>query len=238
MPATSSISCLIVDDQQTMRSLVRTGLQQLGFRTIHEAADGEDGLRIMLSRPIQLVISDYNMPKLNGFELLKRISKSIVPVSAVMLTMHNDEAMFAKAVELAPKNYDAIIGLGVAQRGLNDLDGAEASYKKAISIDSSRGVTTSPCTGWVTRDSSDQYASSAQSSSAGRDRAVTKSVDRPVAFQGDTVTFTVTVANLGPSATTGVRVEDLLPEGLAMPRALLNASSSLSAGMRISIEPW
>ena len=55
MPAPSSIPCLVVDDQQTMRSLVRTGLQQLGFRTIHEAADGEDGLRQMLSRPVQLV---------------------------------------------------------------------------------------------------------------------------------------------------------------------------------------
>ena len=61
MPAPSSIPCLVVDDQQTMRSLVRTGLQQLGFRTIHEAADGEDGLRHMLSRPVRHTFASAQM---------------------------------------------------------------------------------------------------------------------------------------------------------------------------------
>jgi two-component system chemotaxis response regulator CheY len=73
MPAPASITCLVVDDQQTIRSLVRSGLQQLGFTNIHEAADGEDGLRHMLARPVQLVISDYNMPKLDGLGLLRAI---------------------------------------------------------------------------------------------------------------------------------------------------------------------
>jgi tetratricopeptide (TPR) repeat protein len=47
--------------------------------------------------------------------------------------------MFGKALEVAPKNYDATIGLGVAMRGLNDLDGAEAQYKKAQQLDSKKG---------------------------------------------------------------------------------------------------
>src|SRR5690606_30857530 len=46
---------------------------------------------------------------------------------------------FQRAVELNPKSYDATIGLGIAMRGLNDLDGAEAAYKKAMSIDPQRG---------------------------------------------------------------------------------------------------
>ena len=62
MPAAASIHCLVVDDQQTIRSLVRSGLQELGFRTFFEANDGEEGLRQLLNRPIQLIISDYNMP--------------------------------------------------------------------------------------------------------------------------------------------------------------------------------
>jgi two-component system chemotaxis response regulator CheY len=62
MPAAASISVLIVDDQQTIRSLVRSGLQQLGFKEFKDAADGEDGLRAILSQSVQLVISDYNMP--------------------------------------------------------------------------------------------------------------------------------------------------------------------------------
>ena len=45
MPAAASLPCLVVDDQMTMRSLVRTSLQQLGVREIREAADGEIALR-------------------------------------------------------------------------------------------------------------------------------------------------------------------------------------------------
>jgi tetratricopeptide (TPR) repeat protein len=47
--------------------------------------------------------------------------------------------MFSKAIELSPKSYDAYIGLGIALRGLKDLDGAEAQYKKARELDSKRG---------------------------------------------------------------------------------------------------
>ena len=73
MPAAATINCLVVDDQQTIRSLVRSGLQELGFKTIHEAVDGEEGLRQMLTRPFGLVISDFNMPKLDGLGLLRAV---------------------------------------------------------------------------------------------------------------------------------------------------------------------
>jgi len=59
---------------------------------------------IIDERP-DVAIVDYNMPKLNGFELLKKISQSKVPVIPVMLTMHNEEAMFSKAFELGARGY-------------------------------------------------------------------------------------------------------------------------------------
>jgi two-component system chemotaxis response regulator CheY len=107
MPAASSIPCLVVDDQQTMRSLVRTGLQQLGFRTIHEAPDGEEGLRHMLSRPVQLVISDYNMPKLDGLGLLRAIRSHppIQKTAFVMLTGRADKELVQRAVQFGVNNY-------------------------------------------------------------------------------------------------------------------------------------
>jgi two-component system chemotaxis response regulator CheY len=107
MPATSSIPCLVVDDQQTMRSLVRTGLQQLGFRTIHEAPDGEEGLRHMLSRPVQLVISDYNMPKLDGLGLLRAIRSHppIQKTAFIMLTGRADKELVQRAVQFGVNNY-------------------------------------------------------------------------------------------------------------------------------------
>jgi len=70
MPAASSLSVLIVDDQMTILSLVRSGLQQIGCSNIEEAADGEQGLRNLIARPANLVITDFNMPKLDGLGLL------------------------------------------------------------------------------------------------------------------------------------------------------------------------
>ena len=45
MPAASSIRVLVVDDQLTMRALVRSALQQIGFTDVNEAPDGEEGLK-------------------------------------------------------------------------------------------------------------------------------------------------------------------------------------------------
>ena len=47
--------------------------------------------------------------------------------------------MFGGLVKLRPKSYDAVIGLGIAQRGLKDLDGAEASYKRAMKLNGKKG---------------------------------------------------------------------------------------------------
>ena len=66
MPAASAIQTLIVDDQLTMRSLIRASLQQIGVVNLREANDGEEGLRAMIAQPAHLVISDFNMPNLDG----------------------------------------------------------------------------------------------------------------------------------------------------------------------------
>ena len=107
MPAPATITCLVVDDQQTIRSLVRTGLQQLGFTHIHEAGDGEEGLRQMLARPVHLVISDYNMPKLDGLGLLRAIRSHppIQKTAFVMLTGRADKELVQRAVQFGVNNY-------------------------------------------------------------------------------------------------------------------------------------
>ena len=107
MPAASSLNVLIVDDQQTIRSLVRTGLQALGFGSFTDAPDGEEGLRAMLTKPFQLVISDYNMPKLDGLGLLRAI-RSHEPIRAtpfIMLTGRADKDLVQRAVQFGVNNY-------------------------------------------------------------------------------------------------------------------------------------
>ena len=73
MPVASSLTVLVVDDQMTIRSLVRSGLQQIGISNVEEAADGEQGLRNLIARPATLVITDFNMPKLDGLGLLRAL---------------------------------------------------------------------------------------------------------------------------------------------------------------------
>jgi two-component system chemotaxis response regulator CheY len=107
MPAASSIKVLVVDDQLTIRSLVRGGLQQLGFKDVEEAPDGEEALRHLIIKPVQLVISDYNMPKLDGLNLLRaiRTHEPIKKTAFIMLTGRADKELVQKAVQHGVNNY-------------------------------------------------------------------------------------------------------------------------------------
>lgn len=107
MPAASAISVLVVDDQMTIRSLVRSGLQQLGFQDIREAADGELALRGLLTRPAHLVISDYNMPNLDGLGLLRavRAHPPLRTTAFIMLTGRADNDLVQRAVQFGVNNY-------------------------------------------------------------------------------------------------------------------------------------
>ena len=107
MAAAANIHTLIVDDQQTMRSLVRNGLQQIGITNTREAADGEDALRALIARPAHLVISDFNMPKLDGLGLLRAI-RSHPPLKTtafIMLTGRADRELVQRASHFGVNNY-------------------------------------------------------------------------------------------------------------------------------------
>ena len=75
------------------------------FSVVAQASDGEEVIALIAEHQPEIVILDYNMPKANGFEVLKRIAGLKVNVTPVMLTMHDDEAMFAKAFDLGVKGY-------------------------------------------------------------------------------------------------------------------------------------
>jgi two-component system chemotaxis response regulator CheY len=107
MPAASAIKTLIVDDQQTMRSLVRTSLHAIGITNTREVADGEDALRALLSGPSQLVITDFNMPKLDGLGLLRAIRAHgpISKTAVIMLTGRADRDLVQRAVQFGVNNY-------------------------------------------------------------------------------------------------------------------------------------
>ena len=107
MPVASAIKTLIVDDQQTMRSLIRTSLHALGINQTREAPDGEEALRAMLSLPVNLVITDFNMPKLDGLQLLKAIRAfpATKKVPFFILTGRGDRELVQKAAGLGANNF-------------------------------------------------------------------------------------------------------------------------------------
>ena len=107
MAAASGLKVLVVDDQLSMRALVRTGLQQLRITDINEAPDGEEGFRSVIARPVNLVITDFNMPKLDGLGLLRAIrghppTKSI---AVIMLTGRADRELVQRAVQFGVNNF-------------------------------------------------------------------------------------------------------------------------------------
>lgn len=69
------LEILVVDDQSVIRTLMKNQLRSMGYSQICEAADGRMALEIMKSQDIALVISDWNMPNMNGYELLKAVRK-------------------------------------------------------------------------------------------------------------------------------------------------------------------
>jgi two-component system chemotaxis response regulator CheY len=67
----SDLKFLVVDDFSTMRRIVRGLLKEMGCNNVDEAEDGQVALNILKSGRIEFVVSDINMPVMNGFELLK-----------------------------------------------------------------------------------------------------------------------------------------------------------------------
>jgi len=107
MPVAADLSVLIVDDQQTMRSLIRNSMSQIGVTQTREAGDGEEALRALLSRPSHLVISDFNMPKLDGLSLLRavRTHPPLKSTAFIMLTGRADIDLVARARQFGVNNF-------------------------------------------------------------------------------------------------------------------------------------
>ena len=106
MPA-AAIKVLVVDDQMTMRALIRSSLQQIGFKEIEDAPDGEEGFKALLSRPSHLVISDFNMPKLDGLSFLRAVRghEPIRKTAFIMLTGRADKELVQRAMQHGVNNY-------------------------------------------------------------------------------------------------------------------------------------
>jgi len=100
---------LVVDDSAAIRKILTRVLRQTGMaiQTIHEAGDGEEALTVLRGHRIDLILSDINMPKMDGLQLLASLKASpqwnTIPV--VMVTTEGGETKVAEAVKLGASGY-------------------------------------------------------------------------------------------------------------------------------------
>ena len=107
MPIASALGVLVVEDQASMRALVVQGLKTLGITQIAEAADGEAGLRAMLLAPAQLILSDAEMPGMDGVSLLRaiRAHPPTAGTAFIMLTGRAEKSFVEKCIQYGVNNY-------------------------------------------------------------------------------------------------------------------------------------
>jgi len=93
-----SKSILVVDDSASIRQMVTLTLSGAGYGTL-EAVDGEDGYSKAIANPIRAVITDLNMPRMNGIEFIRkfRAHPSSAGVPIVFLTTESNEEMKRQA---------------------------------------------------------------------------------------------------------------------------------------------
>ena len=100
---------LVVDDSAAIRKILHRVLRQTGraSRTVFEAGDGQEALDALKANRIDLVLSDINMPKMDGLQLLAAMKAAAqwrqIPV--VMITTEGGEAKVSEAVKLGAAGY-------------------------------------------------------------------------------------------------------------------------------------
>ncbi len=103
---------LVLDDMMTMRKIVAKNLKELGFTDISEGEDGTVGWALLEkalaeNKPIQLVLSDWNMPKLSGLDLLKKVraDNRFKDLPFVLITAESEKSQVIEAIKAQVSNY-------------------------------------------------------------------------------------------------------------------------------------
>ncbi len=104
-----AVNVLIVDDSAAIRKILRRVLVQaeVPVGQVHEAGDGEEALQVLQKEKIDLVLTDINMPKMDGLEFLRRIKQiaGFEHLPVVMITTEGSKAKVLEAVKLGAAGY-------------------------------------------------------------------------------------------------------------------------------------
>lgn len=107
MAVDKAMPILIVDDYKTMLRIVRNLLKQLGFDNVDEATDGSQALEKLRTKGYGLVISDWNMEPMTGYELLKEVRSDgqLKATPFIMVTAESKTDNVIAAKKAGVNNY-------------------------------------------------------------------------------------------------------------------------------------
>ncbi|MDQ4069323.1 MAG: response regulator transcription factor [Actinomycetota bacterium] len=96
---------LLADDHRMLRDSLRRSLQEHGFEVVGEAADGAEAVRLAQALRPDVILMDVSMPNLDGVEATRQICRVAPGSPVVMLTMHADGAVMARAIQAGAVGY-------------------------------------------------------------------------------------------------------------------------------------
>ncbi|MDP6830504.1 MAG: response regulator [Alphaproteobacteria bacterium] len=107
MAVDMNMTILIVDDYKTMLRIIRNLLKQLGFNNVDEATDGAAALQKLRGKDYNLVISDWNMEPMTGYQLLKEIrsDEKMQETPFIMITAESKTENVIAAKKAGVNNY-------------------------------------------------------------------------------------------------------------------------------------
>jgi len=102
-----NMSILVVDDFSTMRRIIKNLLGELGFSNIKEADDSASALPMLRSEKFDLLVSDWNMPKMQGIELLKavRANAELAHLPVLLVTAEAKKEQIVEAARAGVNGY-------------------------------------------------------------------------------------------------------------------------------------
>jgi CheY-like chemotaxis protein len=114
---------LIVDDEEPLRTVLSSELASEGYQ-VETAADGDEAIELVQSRPVDLVLLDIKMPRVDGFEVLRFVKQRFPKIKVIMLTGYADlsSAIDSKrwgAEDFVSKPYDLFDLLTTIERVLS-----------------------------------------------------------------------------------------------------------------------
>ena len=107
MAVSMSMPILVVDDYNTMVRIIRNLLKQLGFENVDEASDGSAALTKLRAKSYGLVISDWNMEPMTGYELLQQVraDERLKATPFIMVTAESKTENVVAAKKAGVNNY-------------------------------------------------------------------------------------------------------------------------------------